>query len=370
MTPNAPQRLLVIINHNAGRARRAWPQIKNTLRAHGIRFDEHATTHAGDATVRTRTALHEGYNLIAIVGGDGTLSEAASGFFEFDEEGASHSNILPRAINTNAALALLPAGTGNDFARGLLAGRREALELWIEKLIAYCRDADQRESRVVDVIYGNATNAARHGSQSFIALNAATFGIGAETARRVAAQRGLTTRLSGEARFVAAACGALVAWRERPVRLTISNSSNDDNNSSEKVIDEADTNQAAHKQTDINQAADNHTHVIECRTNILAIANNIYAGGGMMFAPRARPDDGLLDVLIACQLSRAAVLRELPRIRKGTHLSNKKVRTFTATHVRVETLDAHNALLIEADGNVRGHTPAEFRVMPAALRIV
>jgi diacylglycerol kinase family enzyme len=365
MTPNAP-RLLVIINHNAGRARRAWPQIKNTLRIQGISFDEHATTHAGNATLETRTALRAGYNLIAIVGGDGTLSEAASGFFDFDEEGANVADILPRAINTNAALALLPAGTGNDFARGLLAGRREALESWIEKLIAYYRNAESNATRVVDVIYGNAMNAAQNSAQPFIALNAATFGIGAETAQRVAAQRGLTLRLSGEARFVAAACGALVAWRERSVRITLMGDGNSDENSShEKGIDKADANQA-----DTNQAADNHTRVIECRTNILAVANNIYAGGGMMFAPNASPDDGLLDVLIACQLSRAEVLRELPRIRKGTHLSNRKVRTFTATHVRVETLDSHDALLIEADGNVRGHTPAEFRIMPAALRIV
>ena len=373
MTPNAP-RLLVIVNHNAGRARRAWPQIRNTLHAQGIRFDEHATTHAGDATTQTRSALHAGYNLIAIVGGDGTLSEAASGFFDFDEEVVNTSNILPHAINTNAALALLPAGTGNDFARGLLAGRRAPLEFWIEKLIASCRNTETSAPRVVDVIYGNAAVAtqsdAQHNAQPFIALNAATFGIGAETAQRVAAQRGLTARLNGEARFVAAACGALVAWRERPVRLTLGDSNTGESNSSEKVIDEADTNQAAHNQAHTNQAADNHTNVIECRTNILAIANNIYAGGGMMFAPHARPDDGRLDVLIACQLSRAAVLRELPRIRKGTHLSNKKVRTFTATHVRVETLDAHERLIIEADGNVRGHTPAEFRVMPAALRIV
>jgi diacylglycerol kinase (ATP) len=377
MNRNAP-RLLVIVNHAAGRARRVWPQIKNTLRTQGIRFDEHATTHAGDATTQTRNALREGYNIIAIVGGDGTLSEAASGFFDFNEEGANASIHLPHtpshlshapppfstqdaiihpplSINTKAALAVLPAGTGNDFARGLLAGKRAALELWVEKLIAYCRHVDANTSRVVDVIYGNAHNAAQNGAQTFIALNAATFGIGAETARRVAAQRGLTLRLSGEARFVAAACGALLAWRERPARITINDGNND-----EKGIDEIHADKAR-----IGEAT-----IIECRTNILAIANNIYAGGGMMFAPRARPDDGLLDVLIACHLSRAEVLRELPRIRKGTHLSNQKVRTFTARRVRVETLDPNDPLLIEADGNVRGHTPAAFRILPAALRIV
>ena len=165
MNRHAP-RLLVIINHAAGRARRAWPQIKNTLQAKGIRFDEHATTHAGDATTKTRAALREGYNIIAVVGGDGTLSEAASGFFDFDEGSTEASNILPHSINADAALALLPAGTGNDFARGLLAGKLEPLEFWIERLIASCQHHDERTSRVVDLLYGKADAGGQHNPSS------------------------------------------------------------------------------------------------------------------------------------------------------------------------------------------------------------
>jgi diacylglycerol kinase (ATP) len=67
-------------------------------------------------------------------------------------------------------------------------------------------------------------------------------------------------------------------------------------------------------------------------------------------------------------LSRAMILRELPRIRRGAHLSNPRVRTLQATSVRVKTPD--DALLVEADGNVRGLTPATFRILPSALRIL
>ena len=38
--------------------------------------------------------------------------------------------------------------------------------------------------------------------------------------------------------------------------------------------------------------------------------------------------------------------------------------------VRIETFAPEDALLIEADGNVRGRTPVEFRIMPGALRFV
>lgn len=324
---NASSRTLIIINQTAAKARRAWPHIKAVLRQNTIGFDVHETAHAGDATTATRAALKAGYRTIGVVGGDGTLSEAAAGFFELTEGPGRTRSDLPAQIDEDAALAILPAGTGDDFARGL-AGRRESVDEWLKRFIAHCRG--EGTTRMVDLIYGSMNEGARE----LICLNVVTLGLGAEVARRVAAQNGLMRHLPGEARFVAAACGALASWRERRVRISI-----------------------------------DETEVIECPSNLLAIANGIYAGGGMMFAPGAQIDDGKLDILIACGITRATIMRELPRIRRGAHLANKNVRVMTATRVRVETFAPEDGLLIEADGNVRGHTPAEFHVMPGALRV-
>src|SRR5918911_3755608 len=123
------KRTLVIINPAAARARRAWPRIQAALLESELNFDSYETAFAGDATTKTREALRAGYSTIAVVGGDGTLSEAAAGFFEFDEEEAENLS-LPSSINAQAALAILPAGTGDDFARGL-ANRRAPLEEWL-----------------------------------------------------------------------------------------------------------------------------------------------------------------------------------------------------------------------------------------------
>ena len=325
---NMQSRTLIIINPASARARRAWPKIKAELTESDVRFDAHETTHAGDATERTRAALREGYRLIAVVGGDGTLSEAASGFFEDNENhGPSH---LPSSISQDAALAILPAGTGDDFARGLM-GRREPLEKWLAGFIEHVRRDDSLAARAVDVIHGQV----EQGERAFICLNVATIGLGAEVAARVASQGRMMRRLPGEARFVSAACGALAAWRERRVRVTV-----DEN------------------------------EVIESRTNLIAIANGIYAGGGMMFAPHARNDDGLIDLVLTHDLKRTTIMRELPRIRRGDHLANPHVRIIKAKHVRVETHTPEDTLLVEADGNVRGHIPAEFRIMQGALRVV
>ena len=323
--------LFVIINHAAARARAAWPRVRESLGRAGVEFEAHESTRQGETAERTRDALGRGFGTIAAVGGDGTLSAAASGFFEPCAE--TPAGTLPRAVNPEASLALLPAGTGDDFARGLSGGRREPLEAWAARLVRHCRaDASFEETvKRVDVLLGSVDGGARR----FICLNAATLGVGAEVAARVAAQGRTVRRLPGEARFALAALPRLLAWRDRRVRVTVDG----------RVWQ-------------------------ECGTNLLAVSNGAYAGGGMNFSPEARPDDGLLDVLAVADISRPALLRELSRVRIGGHVKSPHVKLTRAAHVRVEALDDSDSLGVEADGDPRGRTPAEFRVMPSALRVV
>jgi len=319
-------RPLIIINNIAAKARRAWPIIRKQLGASQINFDCYETSQPADATARTRVALRGGTTDIAVVGGDGTLSEAAEGFFEF----SARVGELPSPIKSAASPANLPPGPGDDFSRGLMDGRAP-LEKWIAIFVSHCRAQERQRTRLVDVLYGRCDGY----KTPFICLNASTMGIGGDTAARVAAQGKSMRRFSGEARFAAAAMAALVAWRERHVRVSI-----DDR------------------------------EVIEDRMNLAAVANALYAGGGMMLSPHAKIDDGKLDIITASGLNRAQVLRELARIYKGGHVANPKVRIVQGTNVRVETFAPEDAMPIEADGNVRGHTPVEFRVMPRALRFV
>lgn len=320
------QKPLIIINNAAAKARQAWPRVQDQLQAAGVDFDFHATTRPGDATARTRTALHSGVTTVAVVGGDGTLSETAEGFFEFGQ----YLHELPSPINPSASLAIFPAGTGDDFARGLM-GQRAPLDRWAAVFIAQCRGQSVGITRIVDVLYGLCDGYVK----PFICLNASSMGIGGETAARVAAQGKFMRRLSGEARFALAATAGLVNWRERCVRV---------------VVDDIE--------------------ILDGPVNLAAVANALYAGGGMMLSPQARIDDGKLDVVTASGLNRANVVRELTRIHTGGHVANPKVRITQGTKVRVETFSPEDAMKIEADGNVRGVTPVEFRVMPRALRFV
>jgi diacylglycerol kinase (ATP) len=319
-------RPLIIVNNMAARARQAWPAIRKEIETAGIDFDVYETRAPGDATGRSRAALQSGVTTVAVVGGDGTLSEAAQGFFSFSPRVEN----LPQPVNAQAQLAILPAGTGDDFARSQ-AGRRAPLDQWLDIFISHCRAPDEQQLRVVDLVYGVCDGF----KTPFIFLNASTMGIGGETAGRVAGQGKFLRRFSGETRFSLAAVAALARWRERRVRVS---------------IDDRET--------------------IEGPMNLAAVANALYAGGGMMLSPQARIDDGKLDVVTASGLTRVQVMRELARIHKGGHVANPKVRIVQGEGVSIETFSAADAMPIEADGNVRGFTPVEFHIMPKALRFL
>ena len=319
-------RTLLIINHAAAKARRLWPTIKTQLDAARVEYQAYETKAPGDATAKTRAALRSGVEFVIAVGGDGTLSETAEGFFEFNDD----VDVLPTAINPLATLAVLPAGTGDDFARGLLR-KRAPLQHWIETVIAHARTESSALVRTMDVLYGRCNDY----EKPFICFNASTMGIGGETAGRVAAQGKFMRNFSGEFRFVFAAVGALAAWRERRVRVTV----------------------------------DGRT-VGDGPMNLVAVANALYAGGGMMLSPQARIDDGKLDVITASGLSRVNVVTELSRVHTGGHVGNQKVTIMQGTIARIETFLQQDAMPLEADGNVRGVTPVQFQLLPGALRFV
>ena len=316
--------MLVIINNCAAKARHSWPAVKKQFDAAGLRYQIHETTSAGDATTQTRAALKSGVETIAVIGGDGTLSEAAEGFFEFNDD----LDRPPAAINPNATLALFPAGTGDDFARGLRGGR-SSLESWIAIFMSHRRS--KKPAPKIDLLYGRCNNF----EKPFICLNASTMGIGGETAGRVLAQGKFMRNFSGEFRFVFAAVGALAAWRERRVRVRVDG----------RVVADG-------------------------PMNLVAVANGLYAGGGMMFSPDARIDDGKLDVMTASGLTRTQVVTELSRIHTGGHVKNPKVTITQGTIATIETLMVQDALPLEADGNVRGVTPVQFQLQRKAIRFV
>jgi diacylglycerol kinase (ATP) len=103
----------------------------------------------------------------------------------------------------------------------------------------------------------------------------------------------------------------------------------------------------------------------EGRAHNVVVANCQYYGGGMKISPRSWPGDGFLDVLVMVG-PKSDAFTMLPKIYRGEHLPHRNVVELRA---RTVIVDADRPLVVEADGEVLGTTPASFEVLPQALRL-
>jgi len=106
--------------------------------------------------------------------------------------------------------------------------------------------------------------------------------------------------------------------------------------------------------------------LFEGRFLFAGVSNSETAGGGMKIAPGAQTDDGLLNVNLVASMGRWEALKQLRRVCKGQHTTHPSVRYLTALSLDVET---ESPMDVAADGDLIGHTPAQFRVLPKALEV-
>jgi len=289
--------LVVVANPAAGHGKAGRLIGKVTSALHRLRLPhEIRVSESGPDVERlARVAAEGGAKIVAALGGDGTVSLAANG-----------------VLGTAAALAALPAGTGDDFAKGIGAGKLDAaVELLANPKIV---DLD-----VIEVTTGAA-------KRTFINIAGAGFDSEVnETAN------GMTVKLGATGTYVAALIKTLS--RFSPASFTI-------------LVDE---------------------ERMELDAMLVEVGSGRWTGGGMKVLPNAIMNDGLLDVCIVEALSKPAFLRAFPRVFIGSHTTHPKVRMRTASRVQVE---ANRRVLVYADGELVGSLPAIFEVRPAALPVV
>ena len=101
------------------------------------------------------------------------------------------------------------------------------------------------------------------------------------------------------------------------------------------------------------------TFIIACNTK--------HVGKGMIMAPNAKINDGLLDLIIVNgNLSRLKLFQTLPKLFKGTHIDDPEVE-----YIQTEKFSLHtnNKELLNIDGELKGHTPIEVKIIPNAIEI-
>ncbi len=99
----------------------------------------------------------------------------------------------------------------------------------------------------------------------------------------------------------------------------------------------------------------------------VAAANNKAYGGGMLLAPDALLDDGMLDVVMTGDVGKLRFLANLPKVFKGTHVDNEEVTVLRAAEVEIR---ADRPFAVYADGDHLADLPATVRVLPRALGVI
>ncbi|MDA5109446.1 diacylglycerol/lipid kinase family protein [Brevibacillus thermoruber] len=286
-----------IVNPVAGNGRGAvvWKRLETELKRRGAVYRVRMTSKEGEAKKLAAELLQkEEVTHIVAVGGDGTVSEVINGI--------SESGIC-------CPFGHVPAGSGNDFARGhnLPSDALQALE----RILA------AGKQKRIDLLRVNGQ----------LAVNAVGAGFDGQVAKitnEAGYKRWLNRVRLGTLSYVISMLRVLVSYQPCRVMLTVDG-----------------------KQEQLENVW------------LIAVANIPNYGGGMLICPGAVPDDGLAEVCVVSGVSRWALLRAFPLIYRGAHVRHPAVRFFRGRHIRIQ---AENPLVVHADGEVADVTPVTVEV--------
>jgi diacylglycerol kinase (ATP) len=97
------------------------------------------------------------------------------------------------------------------------------------------------------------------------------------------------------------------------------------------------------------------------------VANSSYTGVSFLIAPKARLDDGLLDVVLLKRISRIGLLRLFRTVYDGSHIRHPQVEYLQARSI---TVTEPNPGQLVPDGEILGRSPARFECIPGAVRFL
>ncbi len=303
-------RVRVILNPSAaaGAALRRLGKIEESLKRHELSHEILLTRSRGHATELARAARADGVEVIAVVGGDGTLNEVLQAYV--GEDGAPVQG---------PDLALIPCGTGGDFKRTLglsgaldeavlriRHGKKKAIDLGLLRLVAH-----------------------EGGERTHAFVNVASFGIGGQVDAIV---NDSPKWLGGKASFFVATIRAMAKYKNAAVRVRVDG-----------------------------------TTWFEGSVFNVAIANGRFFGGGMMIAPQADPSDGRFELVAIGDLTKIEAMGLSSKIYKGTHLGADGVRVSTGTVIEAEPMHPWASVLLDVDGEQPGKLPARATLAKGAL---
>lgn len=299
-----------IVNPTAGghSIYREWQWLSQRLVDKGLLSDYVYTEGVGHAIELAREAANTGYNYVIAVGGDGTINEVVNG-------------ILNSAGSRNTVFGIISAGTTCSFARSV------GIPL---DIINSCDLLTSQTRLLIDVGIVEYQSEGQHLQRFFV--NEADVGFGATV---VEASKHMPNYLGRKINYlphIVGGVGSLFSYKNKRIALCVEDETEDN-----------------------------------CVCAMVVIANGTYFGGGMCLAPDAKPNDGLLDMVIFGDMGKSEMMKIWPMTYNGRHINHDKVRLRKLKKV---VINCAEKILVEADGELLGEGPVSFSILPSALSIV
>jgi diacylglycerol kinase (ATP) len=273
-----------------GRGAKVAAQVSRILHARGVAHEFRYSATPDDPAVLTRAAVDEHCPCVVAIGGDGLVHQVA--------------NVL---VGTDTTLGIIPAGTGNDFARG----------------VGIPLDTDSAVGVIVDGIE-QRVDVGQANDRYFFSI--AVMGLAAEVNRRANQFK----RFRVNALYTAVTIGSV--FLDRPLRFTIQ--------------------------------YDGRTR--QCYSWLIAVGNTWSSARGMALVPAARADDGMLDACIVNGMGKLELLYTFPRVFAGRHIYSTGIDTLRGREI---TISAETPCELFADGEHIGALPMTLRAVPQALKV-
>lgn len=293
---------------SSGNASKIWTTVSKILAKRNVSYNAHLTDGPLSATVYAREICKNDANpVIVVIGGDGTVNETVTGIDDF----------------SRVTFGYIPAGSSNDLARdiGLTTDPEEGIEailnpseyinLDIGKIIAGSYERNFAVSAGIGYDASICHEALKSNIKDFLNklhLGKLTYVVIALKQLARAPRRGCTVQIGDE----------------KPIMFS-------------KYL-------------------------------FITTMVHRYEGGGLMFCPDAKYDDGMLDVCAAHNLWKLKVLRILPTAYKGEHTRFKGIDTYKCKKI---TIVSEKPAPIHADGESCGvHSEVTMMLNATQLKMI
>lgn len=307
-------KVFVILNPKSGRGGggQAVDAIRRAMRHSAVPFDLFETNRTREAMEVASEAKRVGYSVVAAAGGDGTINEVVNGLARAAAPGTEVGS-----------LAILPVGTGNDFASMLNAPLR--LEQAAHAI---------RRGRTRQIDLGHVQVRCQDGVHARYFNN--NLGIGFEA--QVTAESYKITKIKGFAVYLLAVFKAMRAYQQPRMEIRWC-------------------------------TPEGQPNIVDQHALMVSVGNSRRTGGGFYVTPDAVMDDGQLDLAIARRLNTPQILGLLPKVMAGAHRHHPAVRL---TRCRSVSIVSHEPVPLHTDGEMVTEKAQAISVTlePGRLRVI